>query len=64
MGVMECNRKDCDNIMCNRYSQRFGYICDECFEELKCSHMPIAMFMSVAKNDLPNYNYDEEFKEI
>jgi len=63
MGVKECRRKDCDNIMCNRYSQRFGYICDECFEELKCSHMPIAMFMSVAKNDLPNYNYDEEFKE-
>ena len=63
MGVMKCNRKGCENILCELYSSRFGYICRDCYNEMKCSHMPIAVFMSVAKNDLPNYNYDEEFKE-
>jgi len=63
MGVMACGRKDCTHILCRRYSPRFGYICEECFEELKASHMPIAMFMNVAKNDLPTYNCDDEFPE-
>jgi len=35
MGVMACNRKDCTNIMCDRYSFDHGYLCDECLEELK-----------------------------
>ena len=34
MGVKECFRKDCENIMCDRYSDEHGYICDECFEDL------------------------------
>ena len=34
MSVMPCNRNGCENIMCNRYSRNYGYICDECFEEL------------------------------
>lgn len=34
MGVLKCNRKDCDNIGCDRYSSEYGYICGECFEEL------------------------------
>ena len=34
MSVLQCNRKDCENIMCDRYSHEFGYICDECFQEL------------------------------
>ena len=34
MGVMACDRKDCENIMCDRYSHTYGYICDECFDEL------------------------------
>jgi len=63
MSVKECRRKDCTNIMCNRHSHRYGYICHECFKELRYSHMSIAMFMAIAKNDLPNYNYAEEFKE-
>ena len=62
MGVKACRRKGCDNIMCDLYSSNFGYICYDCFEEMKCSHMPIAVFMSVAKYDLPDYHYDEEFK--
>ncbi len=34
MGVLACFRKDCQNIMCDRLSSTYGYICNECFEEL------------------------------
>lgn len=34
MSVLACSRSGCDNIMCDRYSPKFGYICQECFEEL------------------------------
>ena len=34
MGVLACSRNGCENIMCDRYSSEFGYICYECFEEL------------------------------
>lgn len=34
MGVMRCSREGCKNIMCDRYSQEFGYICNDCFSEL------------------------------
>ncbi len=37
MGVLECYRNNCDNIMCDRHSQEHGYICNECFEELVSS---------------------------
>ena len=34
MGVMNCSRKGCENIMCSKYSHEYGYICYECFSEL------------------------------
>ena len=34
MRVLSCNRKSCENIMCDRFSYKYGYICDECFDEL------------------------------
>lgn len=34
MGVLRCNRGDCEKIMCSRYSHKYGYICESCFEEL------------------------------
>jgi len=34
MGVMGCFRRGCNNIMCHRYSQEFGYICNDCFGQL------------------------------
>jgi len=34
MGVLPCYRRGCENIMCYRYSHRYGYICNECFDEL------------------------------
>lgn len=34
MSVMACNRKGCDNVLCDRWSNTFGYICPYCFDEL------------------------------
>jgi len=33
--VLSCFRRNCPNIMCNRYSDKYGYICASCFEELE-----------------------------
>ena len=35
MGVKQCSRARCGNIMCDRHSKDYGYLCDSCFEELK-----------------------------
>ena len=35
MGSMQCYRNGCNNACCDRRSERFGYICYECFEQLK-----------------------------
>lgn len=34
MGVLSCNRRNCSNIMCDRYNTTFGYVCDDCFSEM------------------------------
>lgn len=34
MSVLQCDRRGCENIMCDRHSNEYGYICDECFREL------------------------------
>lgn len=34
MGVLACDRTGCTNIMCDRLSHTYGYICWECFDEL------------------------------
>jgi hypothetical protein len=51
MGVMECNRNGCDNITCEHYSREYGYICDDCFEELvNCGpYYDIEIFMNTPK---------------
>lgn len=52
---MECNRKDCDNIMCNEYSEVTGYLCDECKTDLddSCpkSVSDVEAFMETPKVD-------------
>ena len=35
MSVLACSRRGCDNIMCDRYNARYGYICERCFQEAK-----------------------------
>ena len=34
MGVLPCDRLGCENVMCDRLSDRYGYICRECLDEL------------------------------
>jgi hypothetical protein len=34
MSTMNCSRLGCTNILCSRLSQKHGYICHECFQEL------------------------------
>lgn len=52
MGVMMCSRGNCENIMCDRYSQIYGYICNECFKELvrKGAGSDIQEFMNSPKS--------------
>lgn len=33
MGVLRCDRKGCENIMCDTYVAGAGYICEDCKEE-------------------------------
>ena len=34
MGVMQCDREGCEHIMCHLLSDKYGYICGDCYEEL------------------------------
>jgi len=66
MSVLTCMRGDCTNIMCDRFSYEYGYICEECFDEL-CRTRPddIQEFMN---SDTPKFiadndgKYDQIFK--
>ncbi len=49
MGVLSCDRYNCDNVMCDRHSRRFGYICYECFSQLLDSNLSIERFMETDK---------------
>lgn len=65
MSILACGRKGCENIMCDRYSTRYGYICDECFEELVNSKLNIVYFMQTPKNfnnnEFIRSEYEKEF---
>lgn len=53
MGVLACDRMGCENIMCDKYSNEFGYICHMCFSELvethPTSHYDVMGFMGTPK---------------
>ena len=51
---MQCDRKGCENIMCDRYSLTHGYICYDCYEELINSDKPIVVFMNTRKTQFNN----------
>jgi hypothetical protein len=60
MGVMGCFRSGCNNIMCNQYSRKYGYICGDCFNELLNSSMSIEDFMNSVKGDFEIENRYEK----
>lgn len=51
MGVLQCDRASCENIMCDRYSNIYGYICNDCYEELINSDVDISIstFMGIER---------------
>lgn len=78
MGVMECGRTGCNNIMCDTHVDGIGYICNECQEEFKtyAAHNLISndsdmeyllrRFMQSYKDSFNDYNaekIDEYFKQ-
>jgi len=66
MGVLSCNRYGCTNIMCSRLSPEYGYICDDCFEELVNSGIDtdIEEFMRSEKNENNKYCAAEKYGKI
>ncbi|RLA84795.1 MAG: hypothetical protein DRG78_00460 [Epsilonproteobacteria bacterium] len=56
MGVMACDRNGCDNLLCNKYSTEYGYICNECLEEMKNKQgnakFTISGFMNSKKGEI------------
>jgi hypothetical protein len=62
MGVLECDRKGCENIMCGRYSHEYGYLCNECFSQLEDAiyYMGIKTFMETDKSETKNTDYQKE----
>jgi len=62
MSVMQCGRKGCECILCDRYSSIYGYICNDCFEELKESMIQPSIFMNTEKK--LTSKYDKEFKKF
>lgn len=68
MGVLSCDRRGCENIMCDRYSYKHGYLCHECFDELvaKGPNVEVEEFMGSkppSPLDQPSAydKWDEEF---
>ena len=57
MGVLSCDRLGCQNIMCDRLSFKYGYICNECFDELVelGPYANITIFMDSRKEEKLRY---------
>lgn len=67
MSLLACNRNGCDNIMCDIISDRYGYICDDCYNELKekAGTMSISYFMkSPKKSEHPTGARKKALEEI
>ena len=63
MGVLACDRKGCSHIMCDRYSDEYGYICNSCYFELqKTKPDSISEFMNSYKYT-PSTDYNSIFKD-
>lgn len=66
MGVMACDRRGCDSIMCDIYSDTYGYICDPCLSGLLTSNgTNIKHFMEDDKNnDVDSQSWQEYVNRV
>lgn len=66
MSVMACNRRDCPNILCDRLSPNYGYICNECFSALRdrAGEITISDFMDESYRTPVSAEYFTAVKEI
>lgn len=68
MSVLACSRHGCENVMCDRYSDTYGYICEECFSELEVlsahNNIDIAHFMQSKKVCVYPKNKADFLKDI
>jgi len=68
MGVLACDRNGCENIMCDHYSSRYGYLCRECLNELILKGpTDIDVFMGSPKDEIEHVgrNWEDElFQEF
>ena len=58
LGVMKCNRKGCEFVMCNAYIDEIGYICNSCINEFK-EHLKSKNIIYLTKKE-----YIEELKKF
>ncbi len=64
MSVLPCARNGCQNVMCDRYSPTYGYICYGCFEELLSSqNLSIGQFMETEKGSLPESSWEKHVRD-
>lgn len=63
MSVLACARKGCDNCMCVRYSEKHGYLCNDCFDELvnSGSKTDISSFMNSERDEEKWYGAYEKY---
>ena len=63
MSMLICSRGNCTNIMCERLSPTWGYLCDECFKELVDTNTTdITSFMET--NPTPDRGISVEQREF
>ncbi len=58
MGVMQCDRRGCRNILSRFYSSEHGYLCHDCYYEGIDSGLSIEDFMATRKE---NTSYSDSF---
>lgn len=65
MGVIACSRNGCERIMCDHYSDVYGYICYECMSELKAqTFVGIGAFMNRPRNEVCNNSKQEQWESL
>lgn len=65
MSVLQCNRNGCDNIMSDYLSDKHGYLCWECHNELRSKRgIKIKDFMRSPKVTDQEIDQDEWERKI